>query len=128
MNKQLNQAEALRALANGQEIQYLDTNGIYRDMDKENFNPIRRPSLTWRIKLEPAQEAFYNWCDNNGPDVGEEEGFHAGWKAAMEYAESKKALTGSDDVTPERYRADLSPHNKDDPLNWNIRAPVRNNK
>lgn len=93
MSKLLDQKEALRALADGKEIQYQDCNGLFEDMDYD-YNPIIRPALQWRIKVEPCEQAYSEWAhpigQDVGEDVGEEEGFYAGWNAAESYYKSKR--------------------------------------
>lgn len=84
MSRQLNSLEALAVLSDGKEIQYLSTQGTYEDMDTVNFNPIRRPGLTWRVKPEEWEDAYHEWVNANDVlDTTEtEEAFKAGWEEA----------------------------------------------
>ena len=92
MSRQLNQLEALAALSEGKKIQYLSTQGTYEDMDSADYNPIRRPKLTWRVKPEPWEESYNLYIQGSDfpDDYQSEEAYEAGWNAAMELNKSKK--------------------------------------
>ncbi|WAK44700.1 hypothetical protein vBAmePPT11V19_00074 [Alteromonas phage vB_AmeP_PT11-V19] len=84
--QQLDQLEALAALSEGKEIQYLDHHGIYREMDAELYNPIRRPKLTWRVKPEEWEESYDLYIKGSDfpDDAQSEEAYKAGWYHARE--------------------------------------------
>ncbi|KXJ61653.1 MAG: hypothetical protein AXW14_08560 [Alteromonas sp. Nap_26] len=87
--KLLDQKEALRALADGDELEYELENDKWLPMTNVE-NPINRPNRKWRVKVTDWVTAYDRWSDISPHDLGEEAGFEAGWYAAMEFNKSKK--------------------------------------